>query len=248
MNKGKTICFLAAVSLMAVVAVLLMQMHTHQKLGLPGVRTHPLADSIRLVADLPEKVLDYRSEQQETDAETVSTLPADTSFGQRLYTAPDGFQLDLKIVLMGTDRTSLHKPQFCLPGQGWQINNTLSGQTSIPIERPCAYNLPVVKLIASTERVINGENIRASGVYVYWYVCDDGLSATVSGYERMWLMTKRLLTTGILQRWAYVSCWSACPPGREEATFQRMRAFIAAAAPDFQLIPKVPLAAVTARK
>ena len=248
MKKIKTTCFLAAVSLMAGAAVLLQQLHTHQKIGLPGVRTHPLAGSIRLEADLPQKVLDFRSEELETDEVTLTTLPSDTSFGQRRYIAPDGFEMDLKVVLMGADRTSLHKPQFCLPGQGWQINNSVSGETSIPVERPCAYNLPVVKLITSTQTVINGENTTLSGVYVYWYVCEDALSATVSGYQRMWLMAKRLLTSGVLQRWAYVSCWAACPPGQEQATFERMRTFIAASVPEFQLTPKAPVAAVTARK
>ena len=25
------------------------------------------------------------------------------------------------VILMGTDRTSIHKADLCLPGQGWQI-------------------------------------------------------------------------------------------------------------------------------
>jgi hypothetical protein len=54
----------------------------------------------------------------------------------------------------------------------------------------------------------------------------------------MWLMTKRLVSTGILQRWAYISCLSICAPGQEDATFERMKTFIAAAVPEFQLFPR----------
>jgi len=69
----------------------------------------------------------------------------------------------------------------------------------------------------------------------------------MAGGERMWSMAKHLLKTGVLQRWAYVSCFAVCPPGSEEATFERMRQFIAASVPEFQLTPK-PEAAVTAAK
>jgi len=248
MSKSKTLCFVTAVLLMAATAGLLSEVRAHQKLGLPGIKTHPLANSIRLKADLPEKVLNYQVEQMDPDDVAVKILPADTSFGQCRYVAPDGFHVDLKVVLMGTDRTSLHKPQFCLPGQGWQIDNRLSGETSIPIESPCSYNLPVVKLVTKIQTVLNGETVQASGVYVYWYVCEDSMSASVSGFQRMWLTAQRLLTTGVLQRWAYVSCWSVCSPGQEQATFERLRSFVAASVPQFQLIPKAPPTTVTARQ
>jgi hypothetical protein len=71
-------------------------------------------------------------------------------------------------------------------------------------------------------------------------VADDALSASVTGLERMWLMASKLLRTGVLQRWAYVSCFAACPPGQEEATFERMQKLIAAAVPQFQRYPQAP--------
>ena len=67
-------------------------------------------------------------------------------------------------------------------------------------------------------------------------------SASVSGFQRMWMMGSKLLRTGILQRWAYVSCLSVCKPGDEEPTFERMKQMIAAAAPEFQLYPPLPAA------
>jgi uncharacterized protein DUF3485 len=175
------------------------------------------------------------------------SLPSDTSFGQRNYRAPDGFQVAVRVVLMGTDRTSLHKPQLCLPAQGWRIDDLRSVETSIPMDRPMNYDLPIVKLIASKEESLQGEKAKVTGVYVYWFVCDDGVTASVTGFQRMWSTAKRLLTTGVLQRWAYVSCWSTCLPGQEEATFERMKKFIAASVPQFQLVPKAPAGALTAR-
>ncbi len=246
MNKQKWILLVVALALIAGGAGLLTGLKSRQKLGPPGVKAHPLPGSIRLQVDLPEQVLDYKSEWVDTDEVTLGTLPSDTSFGQRRYTAPDGFMLLMNVVLMGTDRTSMHKPQFCLTGTGWNIDPIASAQTKVSVERPIHYELPVVKLIATKQITANGQTAVARGVYVYWFVADDALSASVSGFQRMWLMASKLLRTGVLQRWAYVSCFSVCPPGQEEATFERMKEFIAESVPQFQLVPRPPLATASA--
>jgi hypothetical protein len=237
MTRQKLIVFVIAIVLMAGAAGLLQRFHTHQRLGAPGIKTHPL-EGVRLEAELPEQVLNYTSRWVQVDEMTRTTLPQDTSFGHRVYLAPDGPPMDVNIVLMGADRTSLHKPQFCLEGQGYHIDQGKSEETTIHIERPCSYDLPVVKLVANSEQMVDGQRENVRLVYVYWYVADDAMSASAMGTERMWLMTKRLVSTGILQRWAYISCLSICAPGQEDATFERMKTFIAAAVPEFQLFPR----------
>jgi hypothetical protein len=237
---------LAVLAIIGATAGLLTQLGGHQRLGPPGIRTHhPLPGSIRLQADLPERVLDYESQSIDMDDITLNALPRDTSFGQRRYKAPDGLVLDVRAVLMGTDRASIHKPQICLPAQGWRIDEVRSTQTNVSIQRPYAYELPVMELVATKAFSVDGQTRSWSGVYVYWYVAEDGLSASASGFERMWSMATKLLKTGVLQRWAYISCFAACPPGQEGATFDRMKKFISAAVPEFQLYPKAKLIAVT---
>jgi hypothetical protein len=173
----------------------------------------------------------------------LGTLPKDTSFGQRRYKAQDGFVLDLRVVLMGADRTSMHKPQICLPGQGWHIDDLASAETKVRVDRPQSYDLPVVKLVANA---LDDQNRPYSGIYVYWYVADDALSASALGLQRMWWMATKLLRTGVLQRWAYVSCLARCPTGQENATFDRMKEFIAASVPQFQLYPRPIPTTITA--
>jgi hypothetical protein len=41
----------------------------------------------------------------------------------------------------------------------------------------------------------------------------------------------------VLQRWAYVTYFSLCAPGQEEATYTRMRQFISDIVPEIQLTP-----------
>jgi hypothetical protein len=248
MNKQKWIISILALGLMGGAAALLAHFQMHQKLGVPGVKTSPQAGTGRLRVELPARALDYDSELLEPDSIVLGTLPQDTSFGQRRYKASDGFETVVNVVLMGTDRTSLHKPQFCLEGAGWHIDDNASSPAVVHLERPYPYDLSVVKLISTKEVIFNNEKVTARGVYVYWFVADNALSAGASGFQRMWWMARERLRTGVLQRWAYVSYFAPCAPGQEEATFERMKKLIAATVPEFQLTPRAADAALAARQ
>jgi hypothetical protein len=241
MNKQKIILLLVTLALMGGGAAVLARMKTNQRLGAPGVKTEPLGGGRNLHVRLPDRVLNYESEEIKQEGIVTNTLPADTSYGQRRYTNrgnPNDW-LVLGAVLMGSDRTSIHKPQFCLEGAGWKIDNTASLETKLPMERPQRYDLPVIKLVATrTGQNNSGQPVTVRGVYVYWFVADGALSGDMSGRERMWWMAKHLLQTGELQRWAYVSCLAVCLPGQEDATFERVKKFIAASVPEFQMTPK----------
>ena len=144
----------------------------------------------------------------------------------------------LSVVLMGTDRTSIHKPQFCLSGSGFDIDDAESAPDTVRVESPHPYDLHVMKLVTSREDVVNGQPVKLRGIYVYWFVADHDLTA--DHWTRMRKMAAHLLSTGELQRWAYVSCFTRCLPGQEEATYGRMKKFIAAAVPEFQLASNPP--------
>lgn len=244
MNKRSWTLLLVALLMIGGTAGLLARTKASQKLGSPGVKTRPLADSQNLEVVLPERVLDYDSEILEQQPIVLDTLPPDTSYGQRRYFAPDKFQTAVNVVLMGSDRTSIHKPQYCLVGSGWTIDPAASRPETIRMARPHEYDLPVMKLVVSREVDNNGTPQTVRGVYVYWFVTDGALSGDATGAERMWSMAKTMLTTGVLQRWAYVTYFSVCLPGEEAATYERMKQLIVASVPEFQLTtgPKPPAA------
>jgi hypothetical protein len=237
MNRKSIATFAVALLLIGGTGLLLNNLRTHQKLGLAGVKTVPLAGSNLVEVELPEDVLDYDSEPLEEEQIVVDYLPKDTSFGKRVYIAPDGMRTVANVVLMGTDRTSLHKPQFCLQGSGWIIDENTSKEVNVHMERPFPYELPVMKLFTSQVVDIGGQKVPVKGIYVYWFVSHDQFTA--KHWERMWWMARDLFRTGVLQRWAYISFFSFCYPGQEEATFERMKKLIAASVPEFQLTPSV---------
>jgi hypothetical protein len=50
-----------------------------------------------------------------------------------------------------------------------------------------------------------------------------------------------------MQRWAYVICYTVCPLGEEEAVYDRMKAFIAASVPEFQIASGPPIQGARAK-
>jgi hypothetical protein len=235
MNKQKWILLLLGLAMIGGTAATLHSLKAGQKLGNPGIKTAPIPGSPRLAISLPEKVLYYASTNIPTDPGVLSGLPHDTSFAQRFYYAPDDLldRLQMMVVLMGTDRTSIHKPQFCLQGSGWDFDDHDSRPDTVRIQSPHPYDLPVTKMMMTRPETVDGHATSISGIYVYWFVADGQM--TGSHFTRMWSSATHLLRTGELQRWAYVGCLGVCRKGEENATYERMKKFIAASVPGFQL-------------
>ncbi|MGB7768465.1 MAG: exosortase-associated EpsI family protein [Verrucomicrobiia bacterium] len=237
MKSQKVLVFIIMLLLIGAAAGALTWLKKNQRLGTPGIMATPIPGSIKMTFDLPPHVLDYTSERVPEDKIVVDTLPKDTSFTQRRYVAPDGkFLVNGNIVLMGMDRTSIHKPEFCLPGQGWHIDDKTA--VGIPIQGPHPYQLRVAKwTITNFIQDNDGQKQAISGLYVFWFVAKN--EETDTHWQRIWWLTRDLLTKGVLQRWAYVSYFAVCQPGQEDATFDRMKKLIAASVPEFQLPPDV---------
>jgi Protein of unknown function (DUF3485) len=246
MNRQKWIVLIAALALIGGAAGLLHQLHTHQHLGHPAVKTRPIPGSPRLLVELPNDVPGYTNQAVEPDKLTLQTLPQDTSFGGQRYTAPDGFWTLVNVVLMGRDRTSIHKTEYCMEGSGWHIDRSASSAETIHMDRPCAYDLPVMKYLTSREVEVNGQKMPLRGIYVAWFVADNN-ELTAHHWQRMWWLARDLMRRGVLERWALVTYFSVCAPGQEDATFERMKKVIAATVPEFQLVPRPKPTAVTVR-
>jgi hypothetical protein len=239
MSRSPTWAVTAALALMGVTAFGLGQLQRLQRIGTPGLRLVPhnvfredgsvaCSNSI----PLPETVLNFTSKEERIAKVVTDWLPQDTVYAQRTYQAPDGFWLQANVVLMGTDRTSIHKPEYCLAGQGFRTERTEFG--TVPVTEPHPYELPVFKMSLQREGTApDGAKVKQSALYVYWFVADNQLTADHN--ERMLWMARDLVTRGLLQRWAYVSCWAPCGPDGEEATYARVRQWITAAVPQFQI-------------
>jgi hypothetical protein len=125
MNRNKWILALVTLLMIGGTAGVLAKFKSIQRLGEPGVKTRPLPGSQNLEVVLPDRVLGFTSAMLPVEAIVTNVLPRDTSYGNCRYTSADtNFSAQVNVVLMGTDRASLHKPQFCLTGGGWTIRGT----------------------------------------------------------------------------------------------------------------------------
>jgi Protein of unknown function (DUF3485) len=246
MNKQKWILLVAAISLMAVTGGMLHHLKTHQRLGVPGIKATAIPGSTVLQIDLPEFVLDFTSTNVPQAENVTNMLPKDTSFASRHYqTSNDSWGVTANIVMMGKDRTSIHKPEYCLPGQGWRIESQTN--VAISIAGPQPYELPVAKMTLSISAKDGGGRMQEYRcLYMFWFVADN--EETTSHWQRMWWLARDLLRQGVLQRWAYVSYYAICAPGQEDATFERVQKLIAASVPEFQLPPRSATSNAVARQ
>ncbi len=223
----------------------LSRMKGMQRLGNPGVkvvRADLRGETGDVVATnavpLPLNVSGYHATNLPITRTELDWLPKDTTYGRVGYIADDGFRMVMSAVLMGSDRTSIHKPEYCLVGQGFKIDS--QSAVRIPVMSPVPYELPVMKMVTTREtKLPDGSVVRTRGLYVFWFVADGRLSADHN--QRMLSMAWDLVTTGVLQRWAYIACLAECEVGQEDALFARMSGLIAAAVPHFQLATGKPV-------
>ena len=74
--------------------------------------------NVRL-ADIPG----YSSETFPPSEGELNVLPSDTIIDKRVYTAQDGAQFLVELVVGGHSKSSIHRPEMCLPSQGFQMTD-----------------------------------------------------------------------------------------------------------------------------
>ena len=78
-----------------------------------------------VLCDAPEAKLveigGYTSEPVEVSEAEHHTLPADTQFDKRRYEDKDANWFQVSMVIGGRSKSSIHRPELCLPTQGFQM-------------------------------------------------------------------------------------------------------------------------------
>jgi hypothetical protein len=231
----KIILFWVTLAVIGGTAYALSQIKANRRLGQPGVRATPVPGSPIMSITLPETVAGFTSSNLPTAQAVLDYLPKDTSYAQRLYTAADGLEVMGNLILMGDDRTSIHRPDYCLPGQGWQIVDRAA--VKIPIAGRPGYELPVQKwTVHNSYTTPDGKKLPVGGLYVFWFVAENNLTDDYTAIQKSILY--HLVRHGVLERWAYASYFTYFPPGQEEAVFARVKNLIAESVPEFQLPPQ----------
>ncbi|MBI2514131.1 MAG: exosortase [Opitutae bacterium] len=192
-----------------------------------GVRL--AADGVNPVA-LPNYLgIDWAGQSAPVTAVERETLPPDTGYSRKNYVSlRDRRQsVFLSIVLSGRDRTSIHRPEICLVGQGW----TIRGQSAHTF---VAGGVRVPATVLHIERDVTnarGEVAKLPALLVYWFVGADRIVA--SHWERVFYTSLDRVRPLQAHRWAYVLMQTHALDG-EAAALKRIDEVLAGTLPAFQ--------------
>lgn len=152
--------------------------------------------------ELPEVVGLWDGEDQEISAAELEDLAPDTQFARKIYRNAFGDEVLVSIVLSGSDMVnSIHRPERCLPAQGWTLERSEVLEISIaeakkPLEVARLHTMRKAKLT-------NGEELTIYGYNYYWFVGYNDM--TPSHAERNLYDIRDRIFYGYNQRWAYIT-------------------------------------------
>jgi hypothetical protein len=152
-----------------------------------------------VVMDLPDTLVGlWGSDQSVSEAERV-ILPADTEFAKKIYSDGLGNDIHSQIVLAGAEKRSIHRPEVCLPAQGWTIK---TGEV-VPLKLADGRTLEVMKLtVVRPVMLNNGTQRDLTSIFCYWFI---GKHATTPHHFVRVLKTNLdMLLHNTNHRWAYV--------------------------------------------
>jgi exosortase len=144
---------------------------------------------------LPDSVPGYLGFDQAASPAELLILPKDTEIVRKRYIGGAPVDVGCEIVLSGTAKSSIHRPQVCLIAQGWTIRQEQSIAIALLDGRSQRVR---VLTIARTE----GGKVY-TGYYIYWYVGKD--RTTDNNFERIFLTSWDRVVRRINHRWAYVT-------------------------------------------
>ena len=194
-----------------------------------------------VVMKLPTQVGDYHGLKGAISKAESEGLPKDTEFARKEYFDSSGDDILATIVLAGAGQNSIHRPEACLEGQGWdQYANEV---ISVPLRS--GHALPVKILYLQRQEMGADQTKRIQRrLYMYWFVGEN--VTTANHMMRVWVGSWDRVMHNRAHRWAFVIATAAVgadqrPGGKSiEETKTLLTDFIRDAVPAFQKSEMVP--------
>lgn len=234
----KRMIVLQAVVALGLSTVFLMPKQT--KVGPAGVRL-----------ELPGDIGLWTGKDQEVTERELQILSSDTRFARRLYTNFTGDEILVSIVLSGEDmNNSIHRPERCLPAQGWTIEG--SSRVQIPTGAK-GQSLDTTRLANVREVTVSEtQRIPLRNIQYYWFI--GSRDNTASHLWRTYIDVTDRVLRGENQRWAYVTVGATVTDnirrfGRsKEKTTEMLQQFIGQLVPLLQKPDGTPANVVVASR
>lgn len=211
----------AVVVMAGVVCLAAWRLDTRPTGGIAGVR---LTEDGASPVELPLFVgREWIGRSVEVSGLEHEVLPADTGYSRKNYVALTNLnnQVFVSIVLSGRDRTSIHRPELCLVGQGWTIEGRFRHEFQTGLEAVPATVLRVEHAAIDAQ----GRPVRIGSLFAYWFVGGEAVEPTLLGMQ--WRDVCDRLRHFQANRWAYVVVQSGVTAGDESSALAHMQEIIA---------------------
>ena len=202
----------------------------------PGVRLKP-GDSRQPY--LPLTLGDYQGREFEMTAAEKNLLDEGVKLSRDIYSSAKGKQIMATIIVSGFEKRSLHRPEVCLPNQGWTVTDRTPMQLQLADGRELT--LMMMRIFRDVEPR-PGERIRTRAINFYWYIGSDGTTCA-DHYEHVFLSYYDAVFRNLQHRWAMASIFVPLqeqPVGQEDPlqelnAVEDAREFLAQLVPTFLL-------------
>jgi hypothetical protein len=160
----------------------------------------PEGSATGVIMSLPHSLGDFYGKDLPLSEGERVVLPKDTEIIKKAYTDASGDVVNAQIVLSGAEKRSIHRPELCLPAQGWSITS----RETMPVRLDDGRNLVVMKdTITRQIEISPGVTKPLTSLFCYWFIGDG--TTTSSHVMRVFLTSWDRIVHGKNHRWAYAA-------------------------------------------
>jgi len=150
---------------------------------------------------MPLQVDGYQGREIEVQAKEKRALDEGVKLVRFGYLNDQSRKVIASVVLSGHLKRSLHRPEVCLPGQGWTIVE--SKPVRVPTANGHSFEATYLRIFID-QLDENGRRVRQRGVNLYWYVGSDDTTCA-SHYEHVAQTYLHAIFRNLNHRWAMIS-------------------------------------------
>lgn len=162
----------------------------------------PKEQPVGIVLELPKFIGGWYGTDLAISDKERTVLGAETDFARKSYKNGRGDEVQVSIVLSGHDmNTSIHRPERCLPAQGWTIANKKGTEIAIPDRG----KLPMTRMLNTQPRRSADGKLTATIFNLNYFVFVGHTDVTGSHFGRTIIDIRDRLFKGQNQRWAYIT-------------------------------------------
>lgn len=224
-------------SLVKVLSALLLPLATLGICAATDISFQVSAPGVKLA--LPLSLGVYQGREFDMTAAEKNLLDEGVKLVRDVYASPEGRQIMATVILSGFEKRSLHRPEVCLPNQGWTVTDRT------PVTLRLADGRDVTVMLMRIFRDVEpqpGVRVRTRALNFYWYVGSNGTTCA-EHYEHIFLSYFDSVFRNIQHRWAMASIFvplleqrvGSEDPLVEISAAEEARQFISNLAPTFMM-------------